>query len=655
MLSGLLLLSLVIQVSWCYPSDAEVRLPDVAPTSPQATKNLSQASEGQKRPRSIDKSETAVNNLEKTIAEVEELIKSNPGYPKLTRGEILDLIENLTSSDPALAKKFGNVRENGKRALMVVMPFTPDGKNEMADIFTKPPVTHIIGTTSSTTAPPKKEHIKKKKPFADVENIPLADLFPNIQTNSPLEDAIPVVKPLPPPNKPLRRRRPELTTPALFTTSTTTKPTTERRTQMRRRTTTPVPQYPNHKYPEEERRTTEESKFVPNSGLTVINAPNLAVEANNVVKKPSTRKPSHKRRTTQKPFIEVINVPGDLKNVIKDLELSEAINSEKYFTEQAKTKSTTPSTTTTVTTSTVIPDVSNVADTLTPEMRELLMSFGLIPNPNEPSPPLKESIPLEPEVPEVSSDSYAGFKPMPDNAPSRDDMEALLASFGLGRNARKQKTSTPAPNGDGYNLDMIPESFKGVVENIGLKEKQSRKLRTSTVQKVQDKHVFNPEETAYASEDELKKLNKLLDMIKLLEKLNSTDSVEEMKGIDMESLKELVGSLNNDKFVALDEQGAPDPLNYDNGLIKNEVKRQESTTPKAATEDKPSVADLEDSFGGSNAETTTSRPAPKHNGFYYLVDWNTFLDIDNQKGKRVNLRFQPKVGDPKRFLSVSVP
>lgn len=649
MLSGLLLLSLVIQVSWCYPSDAEVRLP-----STQALKSSSETSEGQKRPRSIDKSETAVNNLEKTIAEVEELIKSNPGYPKLTRGEIIDLIENLTASDPALAKKFGNVRENGKRALMVVMPFTPDGKNEMSDIYTKPPVTHIIGTTSSTTVPPKKEHIKKKKPFAEVENIPLADLFPNIQTNSPLEDAIPVVKPLPPPNKPLRRRRPELTTPASFTTSTTSKPTTGRRTQMRRRTTTPVPQYLNHKYPEEERRTTEEPKVVPNSGLTVINAPNLSAEASNVVKKP-TRKPSHKRRTTQKPFIEVINVPGDLKNVIRDLEISEALNSEKYYNDQSVSKSTTPSTTTTVTTSTAIPDVSSVADNLTPEMRDLLMSFGLIPNPNEASLPLKENIPLEPEVPEVNSDSYAGFKPMPDNAPSRDDMEALLASFGLGRSARIQKTSTPTPEGDGFNLDMIPESFKGVVEDIGLKGKQSRRLRTSTVQKVQDKHVFNPEENAYASEDELKKLNKLLDMIKLLEKLNSTDSVEEMKGIDIESLKELVGSLNNDKFVSLDEQGAPDPLNYDTGLIKNEVKRQESTTAKAATEEKPSVADLEDSFGGTNAETTTSRPAPKHNGFYYLVDWNTFLDIDNQKGKRVNLRFQPKVGDPKRFLSVSVP
>ncbi|KAK9870095.1 hypothetical protein WA026_006189 [Henosepilachna vigintioctopunctata] len=68
------------------------------------------------------------------------------------------------------------------------------------------------------------------------------------------------------------------------------------------------------------------------------------------------------------------------------------------------------------------------------------------------------------------------------------------------------------------------------------------------------------------------------------------------------------------------------------------------------------LSDLEASFGGSTTtaapETTTAR---KRTGFYYLLDWNSFLDVDDTKGKHVNLRFQPKIGDPSRFYSVRVP
>lgn len=63
-------------------------------------------------------------------------------------------------------------------------------------------------------------------------------------------------------------------------------------------------------------------------------------------------------------------------------------------------------------------------------------------------------------------------------------------------------------------------------------------------------------------------------------------------------------------------------------------------------------------LGGSSEAATEALPETttvKRSGFYYLLDWNTFFEIDDQKGKRVNLRFQPKVGDPKRFFSVNVP
>lgn len=70
------------------------------------------------------------------------------------------------------------------------------------------------------------------------------------------------------------------------------------------------------------------------------------------------------------------------------------------------------------------------------------------------------------------------------------------------------------------------------------------------------------------------------------------------------------------------------------------------------------LQDLSDSFGGLPGNTESpvvTRPPERQIGVYYLVDWNTFLDIDDQKGTRVNLRIQPKIGNPKRFFSVSVP
>jgi hypothetical protein len=78
---------------------------------------------------------------------------------------------------------------------------------------------------------------------------------------------------------------------------------------------------------------------------------------------------------------------------------------------------------------------------------------------------------------------------------------------------------------------------------------------------------------------------------------------------------------------------------------------------KATEENSVSFDDLLDSFGDNSDQTDENESATVNTrtGFYFLLDWNSFLDIDDQLGRRVNLRFQPKVGDPKRFLSVSVP
>ncbi|XP_045773473.1 uncharacterized protein LOC123872918 isoform X2 [Maniola jurtina] len=69
-----------------------------------------------------------------------------------------------------------------------------------------------------------------------------------------------------------------------------------------------------------------------------------------------------------------------------------------------------------------------------------------------------------------------------------------------------------------------------------------------------------------------------------------------------------------------------------------------------------SIADLEDSFGGAvPAEPGDSElPPPRKNGFYWMVDWNSFLEVGDGDTK-VNIRFEPKLGDPQMFLPVTVP
>lgn len=131
-------------------------------------------------------------------------------------------------------------------------------------------------------------------------------------------------------------------------------------------------------------------------------------------------------------------------------------------------------------TTTIMPDISNVADSLNPDMRELLMSFGLLPNPHKTSTkPVSGSLVLEnynPQLPETNPEAYVGFKPLPDDDTSKDEMRELLARFGLGRDARKQKALPKKEDMEqqGTNhepilsFDMIPDEYRETIEDLGL-------------------------------------------------------------------------------------------------------------------------------------------------------------------------------------------
>ncbi|XP_012222084.1 uncharacterized protein [Linepithema humile] len=63
---------------------------------------------------------------------------------------------------------------------------------------------------------------------------------------------------------------------------------------------------------------------------------------------------------------------------------------------------------------------------------------------------------------------------------------------------------------------------------------------------------------------------------------------------------------------------------------------------------------LEESFGGTTRAPDPVLPTRRRSGLYFLVDWNSFLEVGDDDQK-INLRFQPKVGDRSRFLPVTVP
>lgn len=197
-------------------------------------------------------------------------------------------------------------------------------------------------------------------------------------------------------------------------------------------------------------------------------------------------------------------------------------------------------------------------------------------------------------------------------------------------------------------------------------------IRTEALIKTQEKqHIFSPEETQFASQDEMHKVQKLIDFVKKLEKLNGSVTEEDLRQVGKDDLKDFIATLKEyNKITPLDEQAAPNPIQFDDGIDKNEIKRQENATTTTTTttestaimqEEGPNIKDLEDSFGGQKESPSTTAAPPetstalRKTGFYYLVDWNSFLDIDDQKGKRVNLRLQPTIGDPNRFLSVKIP
>lgn len=297
----------------------------------------------------------------------------------------------------------------------------------------------------------------------------------------------------------------------------------------------------------------------------------------------------------------------------------------------------------------------------------------------------------------VNAKDYEAFKPIEvDNKNMSSDMESFLKQFGLVDNedSRKRKSIKSAKVSTNSNIPSIDSAYlipgySSLLDNIGIttiKDKTGKKIISKT-----NLNVYKPNYKNKAEEEDFKKLEQLLETIQELEKLNASLTEKEVERLN----------LQNFNFSESLMSEGPDPVKHHAqfSALKNEVKRQEPTdTPTRVSLEltggllESSLEATDDSNGKEPVPTTTAEPAtteatstteepssvtseakknsleddlepiddpeplppPRRSGFYMLVDWNSFLEVGEDPEKIV-IRFDPKIGDPSRFLPVNVP
>jgi len=553
--------------------------------------------------------------------------------------------------DTTLSQKSG-------RSLMVVLPYSVNNLTEdgIQELYTKAPLTRILGNESANLDPQLEATTTAPEPSST--------------TQAPRR------------RKPSRRPHPT-----------------------RRRPPVPI----NHK--PEFAEATVQSNRVPTTAVSV-------------------------KSTTPRPTKPSVSAP--IRDSVKDLLASIGLSPIPDTDTKPVMPVYTRPTTTTSTPSPDSVDVSSAAESLTPEMKDILKSIGLLPEAAEaPSsaPPTMSSpiITTQPIVPEVDPSSYVQFKPLPlEPSASREgvkvsnDMHEFLASFGLLPNVgpiritstpdeyfdinemsknRKSKAlksdapATPPMEMPKIDPDMFTTDMKSVLGDLGL-------IKDSTAEQTRD-HIFNPVEHSAKLDEkgETEKVIKLLSTIKddtQSENITSTAEPHKRPKLKPKSKK------RKPVREKLEENKGPSPLSLDELRLflensKNEVKRQQPTEePADATEEPPGPEEpffpedfdnkqsdsssttastttsttttttttteaapsasanadaLADSFGGQGdvPKGGSELPPARPNGLYFLLDWNTFFNVGEEGKNPVKLNFSPRIGDPKRFIPVTVP
>uniref|UniRef100_A0A182JI24 Uncharacterized protein n=1 Tax=Anopheles atroparvus TaxID=41427 RepID=A0A182JI24_ANOAO len=552
----------------------------------------------------VDQARKAMHDVHETIAEVQRLLALDPSLPRLTRGEIEELFENVTREEFSKSLRAGDhSRAQHMRALMLVLPYHANNMSpeNLQQIYTRPPVTRIVGATPAA--------VTSQPPRSIVGG-----------TNGPLAPARLIATTTPPPPPPEVTTRARSTTPSFPVTTI--------------RFTTPRPTTFHPTLPERMGLRQEElNDILASIGLSQTSSEELA------------------------------SLPN-----FRPMPMTTTTTEEPPTTEPVTTTSS--STTPFPTESSGINNAINVDDPkVAQELKDLLRSFGL----------LKED-----------SDNSIGLAPLAgieSDKPLDEELDVLLKSFGLlGPGPRNKKSMLPEAGLPAasqvsahekppvmksmpvINPDLVAPQLMSVLGTLGIqmqptgeehplpapvfrrREKTGRKLDPPTA----SAHGDDQAARLRVSNEDYRKLEQLWQTVKQLEKLN--------ENLTDDSLDALNPKHYNLSPTLLAQQG-PDPLDGGDSRDRlNEIKKrqQPSTADANGTGDSPTRFSLELNTNGTASELSSLAiddeplPPPRRTGFYFLYDWNTFLEVGEEPNKII-IRYNPRAGDPSRFLPVNVP
>lgn len=479
-------------------------------------------------------------DVNKTIARVEAILSKNPLLPRLTRGEILALFDNITRTDALKHQQVQSkdVKQESKdkpekeKSLMVVLPFSANNDQSdsgLEELYTRQPVTRIVGQDNTTPTPSTTSSTAK-------------------------------------PNRPKKRKN-----------------------GPRRKPTNPPHQEIRPVYVEENKNPTMEAR---------------PVDVN------SNWKPVTEDTKSKQHINLGFEVPQHMKDTLDTFQNS---NNQVFVTVPPQAPARPQQTNAKpVESPSALPNISIAAQSLTPELKNLLVSLGLLnPDGSQVQTPLKTTTtthsppPLIQYIsinPTVDPASYFVFKPLPvargnhrgnNEEELSDDMRHFLANFGLtsdtetyrSQKALKSKntemsssttttsttTSTELPlkssekkvqvadsSNDGFsipdfNSDPFTDEMKDVLENIGLMKKPRRKSKGV---------IFNPATRTAGllnQSEEKEKVSKLLSTIKEL------SAAEKNKSL---STEEITAQLQNITATLVEE--SQEEENSDFELVEGE-------------------------------------------------------------------------------------
>ncbi|XP_068141454.1 mucin-2 [Drosophila tropicalis] len=177
---------------------------------------------------------------------------------------------------------------------------------------------------------------------------------------------------------------------------------------------------------------------------------------------------------------------------------------------------------------------------------------------------------------------------------------------------------------------------------------------------------------------ELQKLNVSLDQVKpknqattdalYLQSLEKNASETFKNRRQSETTSTSTVAISTEKEDTFSTTSSPTRLSLDLGLMDDGDLAGDSpassTTDSSSTPSPPSSSSTEESRNGSlddladsfGPDPITEEPLPpkKKNGFYFLADWNSFLEVGDGDDQVV-VRLSPKIGDPRLFLPVKIP